>query len=184
MTDDPDAALVLECRAGDRRAFDRLLARYQRPIFNAAYRILNHREDATDVTQTAFLRAYEHFDRYDPGQRFFSWIYRIAVNEALDVSNGRRRTESVPEAGSASELASDRPGPERVAQDEQSDTDLQAALMELPVDYRTLIVLKHVQDCSYEEIGAILECPLKTVKSRLFTARQALREVLLKRGWA
>lgn len=179
MTDDPDAALILECRAGDRRAFDRLLARYQRPIFNAAYRILNHREDATDVTQTVFLRAYEHFDRYDPGQRFFSWIYRIAVNEALDVSTGRRRNEPVLD-----ELASDRPGPERVAQDGQSDADLQEALMALPVDYRTLIVLKHVQDCSYEEIGAILECPVKTVKSRLFTARQALREILLKRGWA
>lgn len=179
MTDDLDAALVLQCRAGDRRAFDRLLARYERPIFNAAYRILNHREDATDVTQTAFLRAYEHFDRYDPGQRFFSWIYRIAVNEALDVSNGRRRNEPVPD-----EIASDQPGPERNAQDEQLDAGLQDALMDLPVDYRTLIVLKHVQDCSYEEIGAILECPVKTVKSRLFTARQALREVLQKRGWA
>ena len=95
MTDDPDAALVLECRAGNRRAFERLLARYERPIFNAAYRILHHREDATDVTQTVFLRAYEHFDRFDPGQRFFSWIYRIAVNEAIDVSNGRRPAEAV-----------------------------------------------------------------------------------------
>jgi RNA polymerase sigma-70 factor, ECF subfamily len=184
MTDDPDAALVLECRAGDRRAFDRLLARYERPIFNAAYRILNHREDATDVTQTTFLRAYEHFDRYDSGQRFFSWIYRIAVNEALDVSNGRRRNEPVPGPDSPREIASERPGPERVAQDDQLEDGLQDALMALPADYRTLIVLKHVQDCSYEEIGAILECPVKTVKSRLFTARQALREILLKRGWA
>ena len=179
MTDDPDAALVLECRAGDRRAFDRLLARYERPIFNAAYRILHHREDATDVTQTTFLRAYEHFDRYDPAQRFFSWIYRIAVNEALDVSNGRRRNEPVPD-----EIATDRPGPERVAQDDQLDAGMQDALMAIPVDYRTLIVLKHVQDCSYEEIAAILECPVKTVKSRLFTARAALRDVLVSRGFA
>jgi RNA polymerase sigma factor (sigma-70 family) len=83
MTDDPDAALVLECRAGNRRAFERLLARYERPIFNAAYRILHHREDATDVTQTVFLRAYEHFDRFDPGQRFFSWIYRSPSTRRL-----------------------------------------------------------------------------------------------------
>ena len=179
MTDDPDAALVLECRAGNRRAFERLLARYERPIFNAAYRILHHREDATDVTQTVFLRAYEHFDRFDPGQRFFSWIYRIAVNEALDFSNARRRCEPVAE-----EIASDRPGPDRAAQDDQMDAGMQAALMAIPVDYRTLVVLKHVQDCSYEEIAAILEVPVKTVKSRLFTARQALRQVLVDRGLA
>ena len=179
MTDDPDAALVIECRAGNRRAFERLLARYERPIFNAAYRILHHREDATDVTQTVFLRAYEHFDRFDPGQRFFSWIYRIAVNEALDLSNGRRRSEPVPE-----EIASDRPGPERAAQDDQLDEAMQSALMAIPVEYRTLVVLKHVQDCSYEEIAAILEVPVKTVKSRLFTARQALRQVLVDRGLA
>lgn len=179
MTDDPDAALVMQCRAGDRLAFDRLLARYERPIFNAAYRILHHREDATDVTQTAFLRAYENFDRFDPGQRFFSWIYRIAVNEALDLSNGRRRNEPMPE-----EIASDRPGPERNAETDQMDLGMQDALMAIPVDYRTLVVLKHVQDCSYEEIAAILECPVKTVKSRLFTARQALRQVLIDRGLA
>lgn len=179
MSDDPDAALVQECRAGNRRAFERLLARYERPIFNAAYRILHHREDATDVTQTVFLRAYEHFDRYDPSQRFFSWIYKIAVNEAIDMSNGRRRSEPVGD-----DLESDRVGPERNAQNEEMDAGMQHALMALPVDYRTLVVLKHVQDCSYEEIAAILECPVKTVKSRLYTARQALRQVLVDRGLA
>lgn len=177
MTDDPDAALVFECRAGNRQAFEQLLVRYQRPIFNAAYRILNHREDATDVTQTAFLRAYEHLDRFDPNQRFFSWIYRIAVNEALDVVNGRRRGEPVVD-----ELESDWAGPHEVAVNGQLDAGMQAALMAIKPDYRTLIVLKHVQECSYEEIAAILECPVKTVKSRLFTARQALREVLLQKG--
>jgi RNA polymerase sigma factor (sigma-70 family) len=87
-----------------------------RPIFNAAYRILHHREDATDVTQTVFLRAYEHFDRFDPSQRFFSWIYRIAVNEAIDMSNGRRPAESVVD-----DLPSDRSGPERNAESDQMD---------------------------------------------------------------
>ena len=82
MSQDPDAALVLASRAGDRQAFEQLLARHERAVFNAAYRILHHRDDAADVTQTAFLRAYEHLDRYDPAMRFFSWIYRIAINEA------------------------------------------------------------------------------------------------------
>lgn len=177
MIDDPDAALVRECRAGNRRAFDQLLARYERPVFNAAYRILNHREDATDVTQTVFLQAYEHFGDFDPGQRFFSWIYRIAINEAVDMANGRRRAEPI-----ADELVSDRAGPDETTANGQLDAGMQSALMELTLDYRTLVVLKHVQACSYEEIAVILECPVKTVKSRLFTARQALREILLTRG--
>ena len=179
MIDDPDAALVLECRAGNRQAFERLLVRYERPIFNAAFRILNHREDATDVTQTVFLKAYEHLDRFDPNQRFFSWIYRIAVNESMDVANGRKRVGAEVEMD---ELVSDRDGPDENASKEQLDAGMQAALMALKPDYRTLIVLKHVQDCSYEEIAAILECPVKTVKSRLFTARQALCGVLAQRG--
>ena len=174
---DPDAALVLECRAGNRQAFEQLLARYERPIFNAAYRILNHREDATDVTQTTFLRAYEHLGHFDPSQRFFSWIYRIAVNEALDVASVRRPADPAVE-----ELSSERAGPDEAASSGQMDAGLQAALMALKLDYRTVIVLKHVQDFSYEEIAGILECPVKTVKSRLFTARHALRDILLSRG--
>lgn len=174
---DPDAALVLECRAGSRQAFATLLARYERPIFNAAYRILNHREDATDVTQTTFLRAYEHFGHFDPSQRFFSWIYRIAVNEALDLASARRVGDPDVEA-----LTSQRAGPDEAAATGQVDDGLQAALMALKLDYRTVIVLKHVQDFSYEEIASILECPIKTVKSRLFTARHALRDLLITRG--
>lgn len=177
MTNDPDAALVRECRAGNRRAFDQLLARYERPIFNAAYRILNHSQDATDVTQTVFLQAYEHFGDFDPNQRFFSWLYRIAVNESLDMANGRHRADPVVD-----QLASEAAGPEEAATNGQLDAGLQNALMGLKLDYRTLIVLKHLQGCSYEDIAAILECPVKTVKSRLFTARQALRDVLRTRG--
>ncbi len=176
MTEDLDAALVLECRNGNRRAFEQLLARYERSVFNAAYRILNHREDATDVTQAVFLRVYEHLDQFHPGQRLFSWIYRIAINEALDVASARKRSEPLPD-----DLAAGRSGPEELAADRQLDAGMQAALMALKLEYRTVIVLKHLQDCSYEEIAAILDCPLKTVKSRLYTARQALRDVLIAR---
>lgn len=178
MREDPDAALVLASRAGDRRAFEQLLARYERPVFNAAYRILHHRDDAADVTQTAFLRAYEHLDRYDPAQKFFSWLYRIAINEAMD--HGAKRTpdpvvlESLPDPGE---------GPEGQTASAQSDARLQHALMGLAVDQRALVVLKHVQDFSYEQIAEILACPVKTVKSRLFTARRALRDRLLAQGW-
>ena len=178
MREDPDAALVLASRAGDRRAFEQLLARYERPVFNAAFRILHHREDAADVTQTAFLRAYEHLDRYDPAQRFFSWLYRIAINEAMDLGGRRKPDPLLLEA-----VADPGAGPDGNAADRQSDASLQRALMALAVDQRALVVLKHVQDFSYEEIAEILGCPVKTVKSRLFSARRALRDRLLAQGW-
>lgn len=177
MTDDTEAALVARCRNGDRSACDALLRRYERQVYAAAFRILHHREDAIDVTQTAFLRVFEHFDRYDPRQRFDSWLYRIAVNEALDLVRSRRPSEALAE-----ETADDHQGPDEAAARGQSDQLIQDALMHLKIDYRIVIVLKHLQGCGYEEIAHILDCPVKTVKSRLFTARQALRDVLLATG--
>ncbi len=177
MTDDSDDALVSQCRGGDRQAFEALLARYERQVFGAAFRILHHREDAIDVTQTAFLRAYEHLDRFDPDQRFGSWLYRIAVNEALDLVRSRRHSQPLLD-----DAPTERDGPDEILAHEQDDAAMQAALMELKFEYRTVIVLKHLQGCSYEEIAQILECPVKTVKSRLYTARQALRDVLAARG--
>lgn len=177
LSDDTDAALVLNCRRGDRHAFDTLLGRYARPVFTAAFRILHNREDAYDVTQNAFLAAYEHLDRYDPGQPFRGWLYRIAVNQALDSVRARHATEAL-----ADDTADDHDGPDDQAMHDENESVMQGALMQLGVDYRTVIVLKHLQGCSYEDIALILDCPVKTVKSRLFTARQALRSLLLARG--
>jgi len=177
MTEDTDAALVLRCRGGDRHAFDVLLGRHARQVFAAALRILHDREDAFDVTQTAFLTAYEQLDRYDPGLPFRAWLYRIAVNQALDRVRARRPSEALGE-----ETIDDHDGPDELAVRDENDGAVQDALMRVSVDYRTVIVLKHVQGCSYEEIALILECPVKTVKSRLFTARQALRAILVARG--
>ena len=174
---DPDAALVHECRCGKRRALDELVGRYQRPLFNAALRILNHRDDARDVTQTVFMKAFERLDHYDPNQRFFSWIYRIAVNESLNCLAARR-----PQVALAEDLVLDQPTPEDACEHDQLEHGLQSALMLLNADQRTLVVLKHVMGCSYEAIGTILEVPVSTVKSRLYSAREALREVCAARG--
>ena len=177
QNEDRDAELVRRCREGDRRAFEELLVRYQRPIYNAAYRLLHHREDAKDVTQAAFLNVFRHLDRYDPSQRFFSWLYRIAMNEVSDFAHARRKAEALPE-----DLAEDREAPDSQLARGQLDEAMQSALMALRMEYRTVIVLKHVQGLSYEALATILECPVKTVKSRLYTARQALREIVLQRG--
>jgi RNA polymerase sigma-70 factor (ECF subfamily) len=176
MTDDTDADLVLRCRNGDRLAFDALLTRYELRIFNAAFRILHHSEDAIDVTQTAFLNAYEHIGSYDQRQPFSSWLYRIVVNQALDLVRRRRAAESLGD-----DTLDDHDGPVELAIREQTGLALQQALMALKIEYRIVIVLKHVQGCSYEEMAQILDCPVKTVKSRLFTAREALRDVLVAR---
>ena len=113
----------------------------------------------------------------DAGQRFDSWVYRIAVNEALDLVRARRPSEAL-----ADDALDEQPGPEEAAVHDQDDALMQGALMQLKVEYRVVIVLKHLQGCAYEEIAGILECPVKTVKSRLFTARQALRDVLVAKG--
>lgn len=177
MSEDADAELIRRCRGGDRRAFDALLGRHARPIFSAAFRILHNREDAYDVTQTAFLTAYEHLDRYDAGQPFRGWLYRIAVNHALDLFRARRPAEALAE-----DTIDGHERPEELAERDENDIAMQHALMRLSADQRAIIVLKHLQGCSYDDIALILECPVKTVKSRLFSARQALRALLVSRG--
>lgn len=174
MADDADPALVLRYRGGERHAFDALMARHSRRVFAVAFRLLNNREDAFDVAQIAFLKAYQHLDQYDPDQSFGPWLCRIAVNEALDRIRAQHATQALDDA-----LVDNHEGPVELAIREQDDDALQRALRRLQVGYRTVIVLKHLQGCSYEEMAQILACPVKTVKSRLYTARQALREVLM-----
>ena len=173
MSEDDDAELVRRCGQGDRRAFEKLVLRYQRPVYNAALRMLRHPDDACDVVQTVFLKAYEHLADFDPRYRFYSWIYRIALNESINQLSGRRRTGPVPE-----DAPSDGPGPDESLDSLQAARHVQAALVTLPEQYRAVIVLRHFLDCSYTDMAEILELPEKTVKSRLFSARQLLRSAL------
>jgi RNA polymerase sigma-70 factor (ECF subfamily) len=177
MVIDADAKLVQRCRTGDRRAFEVLVERYERPIFNAAFRMLGDRDDAADVAQTAFMKAFENLGRYNPQYRFYSWIYRIAINESIDVLNRRKRSTELDEG-----RLPDTHTPEADTSEAQISAAMQSALMMVKTEYRTVIVLKHFMDCSYHEISAILDIPEKTVKSRLFTARQLLKERLANTG--
>jgi RNA polymerase sigma-70 factor (ECF subfamily) len=176
---DSDEELVQRCRRGDTAAFRSLVARYERPLYNAAYRVLGNADDASDVTQTAFMEVAEHLDGYDSDRRFFSWLYRIALNAALNVARRNRRdgpegAEDV-ESGSPS-VAPDTPE-SRLVESEQAGR-LQSTLMRLTVDHRAVLTLRHFADCSYREIGRILSLDEGVVKSRLFEARQRLRELL------
>ncbi len=179
MGNDRDYALIQDCRKGDRQALGSLVRRYERPVFNAAYRMLGTADEAADVTQTVFLKAFENLDRYNPQYKFFSWIYRIAVNESINQLNRRKRIEELGE----NEASSGR-GPDAMVNAGQLSEEVQDVLMELSEDHRAVIVLRHFTECSYREIGEVLQIPEKTVKSRLFSARKAMKVQLERKGIA
>jgi RNA polymerase sigma-70 factor (ECF subfamily) len=168
----PDEALVTRCLGGDAEAFEPLVLRYQRVLYNAAYRLLGDREDARDVAQGALVKAYEKLSTFDPSRRFFSWIYRIGVNEALNARSRKR-----PEGQHVGEPSASGGAEDALAARERSDT-LQAALLRLGPDDREVIVLRHFAELSYAEIGEALGIPEKTVKSRLHEARRRLGRLL------
>ena len=176
MDNDPDLALVERFRNGDREAFTELVVRYQRPIYNAAFWILRRPEDANDITQVVFLRIAERLDEYDPRFKFFSWIYRIAVNESLNLLRRNGREEALDDE---IDLAgSETADPERQASAAEVTRRIRSALMKMKPNDRVVVMLRHFSECSYEEIGQILDLDQKTVKSRLFEARHRLRELL------
>jgi RNA polymerase sigma-70 factor (ECF subfamily) len=176
MDNDVDQALVERYRNGDREAFTDLVIRYQRPIYNAAFWILRSADDAKDIAQDVFLKVAERLDEYDSNHRFFSWIYRIAVNESLNLLRRNGHQEwlddeiDIPGPDSAN--------PESQATDAERSRHIQRALMKLSSNDRTVLMLRHFSDCSYDEIAQILDLDEKTVKSRLFEARHRLRETL------
>jgi RNA polymerase sigma-70 factor (ECF subfamily) len=176
VDNDPDLALVERCRKGDWSAFTELVVRYQRPIYNAAFWILRKPEDANDIAQVVFLRIAERLDEYDPRFKFFSWIYRIAVNESLNLLRRHGREDALDD--NVDLPGSDNDDPERQASDAEVAQRIRSALMKLTPNDRVVLTLRHFSECSYEEIGQILDLDQKTVKSRLFEARQRLRVLL------
>jgi RNA polymerase sigma-70 factor (ECF subfamily) len=178
MKEYEDSALVGRCLDGDNKSFETLVHKYQAPIYNLALRMARVPEDAEDITQTVFVKAYEKLTSYNPAHRFFSWIYRIAVNESINFIRRKKRMEEYESGVSAKdELTPD----ENLRGDELSRV-VGNAIASLKMDYRLVLVLRHFHDFTYVEIGEILQIPQKTVKSRLFTARQLLKERLEREG--
>lgn len=175
---DVDLELVERVKKGDKDAFAAIVGRYEQTIFNAAYRIVGDAEDAQDITQVTFIKVFEKIDSFDPAFRFFSWLYRISVNEALNFrkrQNRAARLEVEPTSG--------QPGPYEELRQLERCEHLERALSAMTYDHRVIIVLKHLVMLSYRDIGEILDLPEKTVKSRLFTARQVLHRQLAKQGY-
>jgi RNA polymerase sigma-70 factor (ECF subfamily) len=178
MDRDDDAACVRECLEGNPQAFAAIVERYEKPVYNVALRMLRNTEDAKDVSQTVFLKAYQGLEKYDPRYKFYSWIYRIAINESLNLLRLRRR-----EVGPVDDQQpADGPGPAESLAEDVTQREVAEAIDALKPDYRAVIVLKYIAERSYEEIAEILEIEVKTVRSRLFTARQTMKDRLSARG--
>jgi RNA polymerase sigma-70 factor (ECF subfamily) len=177
MTEQSDEDLVRQCRGGEIKSFDVLVERHQRTIFNLALRMVRDSDDAADIAQSVFVKAYENLAKFDPQFRFFSWLYRIAVNESLNALEQKKRFEGLEGNDLAADIADEKD--DEAVRDEKR---IQDGLMTLNVDQRAVIVLKHMQGLSYREIAQVLDLSEKTVKSRLFSARQLLKDILKKKG--
>jgi len=156
-----------------------IVARYEKPIFNMAYRMVHDFDDAADITQAAFVRAYEKIETFNPAYKFFNWLYRIAVNESINHLNRRKRNREFQV-----DLPSGQPTPEDDFAQNELNHLLQRALMAMTFDHRVVIILKHLLFLSYREIAEVLDISEKTVKSRLFSARKVLKKQLAKEGYA
>jgi RNA polymerase sigma-70 factor (ECF subfamily) len=172
VSSNDDGDLVERSLRGNAEAFRPLVERYQKVLFTVALRMLGDREDALDAAQSAFAKAYEKLPSYDRRHKFFSWLYRILVNECLNVRRAQReRAPLDPELAGPD-------NPQRSAALAQLRTQVQAALAQLSKEQREVIVLRHFAEMSYEEIEEALAIPEKTVKSRLYEARQRLGPLL------
>lgn len=177
MVREDEEELVARSLEGDTKAYGKLIDVHQRVLFNLALRMVNDLEDAKDLTQIVFIKAYERLATFERGRKFFSWIYRIMINESLNLIASRRPAEPLDEEMEALEM-----GPDRITESNEVTGIIQEALTELSPDYRQVIVLRHFAQLSHQEMSELLEVPEKTVKSRLFTARRILGEILTKRG--
>ena len=178
-----DGQLVERARQGDREAFRGLVERYQRKVAALAIGMLRSREDALDIVQDTFTKAYQSLDRFKGDSSFYTWIYRIAVNLCID---HQRRESRYVKMGTDMDDAGDDlvpPSPEDLERDEpferarsaQIGVALQEAVEELTPEHRAVILLREVDGLSYEEISHVLDCPKGTVMSRLHYARRHLQ---------
>jgi RNA polymerase sigma-70 factor (ECF subfamily) len=183
---DEEAAIVAQARLGDAKAFSELLRRYEGKIFRLALHITQNREDAEDVLQEAFLKAYEHLNQFQGQSKFYTWIVRIAVNQALMKLRKRKSDRSVSldetidtgEDTVAREIAAWDENPEQQYSREEINEILSSAIDGLAPIYRAVFVLRDVDELSTEETAEALELSVPAVKSRLLRARLQLRDKL------
>ncbi|ADL55212.1 RNA polymerase sigma factor RpoE [Gallionella capsiferriformans] len=181
-----DQQLVERVQRGDKHAFDLLVAKYQRKLGRLILRFVRDTGEAEDVTQEAFIKAYRALPGFRGDSAFYTWLYRIGINTAKNylLANKRRAPTSTPfdaeeaesfeDAGLLHEIST----PENELMSKQVVSVVQAALQQLPEDLRSALTLREIEGLSYEEIAGVMNCPVGTVRSRIFRAREAVAEKL------
>ena len=177
-TEVADRDLVVRSQGGDEGAFDQLVRRHQQRAFNVAFQLLRDREDATEVAQDAFVRIYRSLDTFRGECEFTTWLHQIVVNLARNKHRWwhRRGRERAVELDDKLPAAQD--APDALAANAEFVRMLVAKMASLPASFREVLVLRNVEDLSYEEIAVVLKCSVGTVKSRMARAREALRECM------
>ena len=180
-----DPELARRCLAGDERAYRELVQRYQRQVYSLALRMLRVPEDAEDLTQETFIRMFKALDRYDATRPFPAWLFTIAARLSIDHLRRRRlKTVSIfrqePDTGEEHVLDLQDPGfgPEELAERHEEEQRTESLIGSLPEHYRVVVLLRHQQGLSYEEIAEALRLPLGTVKARIHRARALLKDRL------
>ena len=179
---DVDAELVARVQAGDKKAFDLLVLKYQRKIMRLLSRMIRDQAEVEDVAQEAFIKAYRALPQFRGDSAFYTWLYRIAINTARNWLSSNSRRPSTPssyenedgETFDEMDNLTDNTTPESELASRQIAQTVNKAIEDLPEDLRTAIVLREIEGMSYEDIAQSMNCPIGTVRSRIFRAREAI----------
>ena len=182
-----DSDLVATAINGQEGSFEELVRRYQRPISAYVYRMVGNYESALDLTQEIFIKVYASLRRYRSEFKFSTWIYKIAHNAAVDhLRRSSTREQSLIHGSEGDQfelpIESRRLSPEQESERKERRVEIESVVRALPANYRELIILRHSQDLTYEEIVEVTGLPLGTVKNRLFRAREMMRQQFVNRG--
>jgi RNA polymerase sigma-70 factor (ECF subfamily) len=183
-----DGDLIVASVGGRSDSFEELVRRYQRPITGYVFRIVGEYEASLDVTQEVFIKVYNSLSKYSAEYKFSTWLYRIAHNAAVDHLRRNSVSQQSLEAENADgtfelQIESRLASPEQDHERSQWRSEIEVVVELLPAAYKELIVLRHGQDLSYDEIAEVTGLPLGTVKNRLFRAREMMRGLFVERGW-
>lgn len=190
QVEDTDGSVVQKCLSGNPDAYEELVVRYQKPVYNLAYRMLGNTEDAKDITQEAFVKAYQSLHRYNSDYSFRSWIFRITQNLSIYYLRWKKRRPQTSldeplgnEMESEDEtlhmqIADSSPNARTMLMEEQKTKRIEQIIQSLPEKYLTVIILRHIQGLQIDEIANVLEIPEGTVKVNLYRARNLMKEKL------
>lgn len=187
QTTDNDLIAIQRCLSGNPEAFEELVIRYQKPVYNLVYRFLGNVDDAKDITQEAFVKAYQSLTKHNPELAFHSWLFRIAQNLSIDYLRWKKRrlTVSLDEPSEDTdhdmrykEIADQTPNVRNRLIEDQKCAHIQTVIDSLPEQYKSVIILRHIEGLPLNEIARVLNLPLGTIKTNLYRARNLMKDKL------